>query len=91
MKQVTEAIPQLGWDLDDMQFVIEEGAQAKVIMKDKSARNKILKQTNKLRDTKIWISKELTPTLLKMKATKLAKVRKANGLSPETGKHSSEI
>lgn len=76
LKLVTESIPQIQRDSKDL-LVLQEMTQTKVVLMDKLARNEVLKQSSKLRGTKIWISEELTLTQLKMKATKLAKLKEA--------------
>lgn len=76
LKKIREAILQIEWDVPTNDYVIPKGTHA-LIMEDKTPRNKILKQSNKLRGINIWVSEELTPTELKMKVAELVKVKEA--------------
>ena len=64
-----EKIPQVEWDPNVIWGVLPKGKEVHVSFKDKVAKLKIVRETSKLRGTKIWVSEELTPTQLKQRST----------------------
>ena len=74
-ERLTKVVPFI--DLGDPTDIEIKGKQARVRYYDMMDKIKVMKHTESLQGTSVWISDELTPLQLKNRAGELAKVREA--------------
>lgn len=76
-KDVEKYTPGIEWNIYTWQAYGWRGNHIQITFREKEDRLEILRQANKLKGTKIWISEELTRNQLKERTRELVKVRVA--------------